>query len=249
MRFFDVNCTIGRMAMPPPHGPRTVEGILAALDRAGIERALVCHSQAIEAHPVAGNARVVAETAGLGRLHPCWVILPPTAGEMAPPAALIEALREADVRAVRLCPSAGRHQFPMASADADRLLDALARHRIPTLIDSAEVSWDQVRAVAKAHPRLPLILLNVGYRAIRTLYPILHAAENVHVEISLYQGCGALREGVERFGGRRFLFGTHLPRFEPACAVASVLYADIGEADKRLVAGGSLETLLEEADL
>jgi predicted TIM-barrel fold metal-dependent hydrolase len=247
VEFFDVNCTIGRLATPPRHGPRTVEGTVEAMARAGIGRALVCHSLSIEAHPSVGNARVVAETANLPSLLPCWVALPPTAGEMPSPEDFLRAMREASVRAVRLCPSAGRHQFPLGTADAQRLLLVLAERRIPTLVDGSEISWSDVEAIAKAHPRLPLILLNVGYRAIRTLYPIFEAAPNVHIETSLYQACGALREGVARFGARRFLFGTNLPRFEPGCAVATVLYADISEDDKRLVAGGNLEALLREA--
>jgi len=247
--FFDANCTTGRPAAPPRHGPRTVEALLDALACAGIERALVCHSQAIEAHPAAGNLRAVEATAGEAALQPCWVVLPDTTGEMPPPERLVEQLREASVRAVRLCPSAARHQFPIDSADADRLLGVLARRRVPTLLDSTELPWDRIEAVAGAHPALPLVLLNVGYRGIRTLYPILEAAGNVHVEISLYQGCGALREGVRRFGGGRFLFGTGLPRLEPGCAVATVLYADIDEADKRLIAAGNLDRLLREADL
>ena len=249
IRFFDANCTIGRSAVPTRLGPRSVEQTLAAMDRAGVERALVCHSVSVEAHPAVGNPLVVEGVAGQPRLHPCWAVLPPTAGEMPEPEGLVAAMREAGVRAVRLCPSAGRHQFPLGSADANRLLEVLAEHRVPALVDSSEISWGQVESVAKAHPRLPLILLNVGYRVIRTAYPVLAATESVFVEISLYQACGGLREGVQRVGARRFLFGTGLPRFEPGCAVASVLYADIGEEDRRLVAGGTLERLLAEAEL
>ncbi|HUT34231.1 MAG TPA: amidohydrolase family protein [Planctomycetota bacterium] len=245
--FFDVNCTIGRAATPPRHGPRTTEELLAAMDRAGIGRALVCHSLSLEAHPNVGNAAVIRETAGHTRLVPCWAALPPTTPEAPSPQDLLQAMGEAGVRAVRLCPSAGRHQFPLTSADASRLLAALAERRVPVLLDGAEATWEQVEATAKAHPRLPLILLGVGYRSIRALYPILEAVENVLVEISLYQVCGGLREGVGRFGPRRFLFGTSLPRFEPGCAVASVVYADVSDDAKALIAGGNLDALLREA--
>ena len=247
MDFFDVNCTIGRAATPSRHGPRTIEGLLAAMDRAGIGRALVCHSLSLEAHPSVGNAAVIRETAGHDRLVPCWAALPATAPEAPPPADLLQAMDDAGVRAVRLCPSAGRHQFPLGSAHAHQLFAALAERRVPVLLDSTEATWEQVEATAKAHPRLPLILLSVGYRSIRALYPILEATESVLVEISLYQLCGGLREGVGRFGPRRFLFGTNLPRFEPGSAVASVRYADISEEAKALIAGGNLDALLREA--
>lgn len=247
MDFFDVNCTIGRPATPPRHGPLTLNGLLAAMDRAGIGRALVCHALSLEAHPSIGNAAVTRETAGYDRLVPCWAVLPPTTAEAPSPDALLDAMREAGVRAVRFCPSAGRHGWPLGSGDAQRLLAALAERRVPALLDSTEATWEQIEAMAKAHPRLPLVLLGVGYRAIRSLYPLLDAAANVLVEISLYQICGGLREGVERFGARRFLFGTNLPRFEPGCAVASVLYADIPDDAKRLIAGENLAHLLKEA--
>ena len=247
MDFFDVNCTIGRPATPPLHGPWTVEGVLAALDHARVGRALVCHSISIDAHPLIGNARLVAEIAGQDRLVPCWVALPPTAGEMGSPDDFLAAMRDAGVRAVRLCPSAGRHQFPLRSEDATELLTLLADRCIPVLLDTTHTSWNEVEDLALVHPWLFIVLLNVGYRAIRTLYPILDSSPRVQVEISLYQGCGALREGVRRFGARRFLFGSGLPRFEPGCTVAPVLYADISDEEKRLVAGGNLDALLREA--
>jgi predicted TIM-barrel fold metal-dependent hydrolase len=192
---------------------------------------------------------VVEAAAAFPRLAACWVVLPPTTGEMPPPERLVEAMGAAGVRAVRLCPSGGRHQFPLGSADAAGLLAALDARRIPTLIDLGETSWGEVERIAKANPHLPLIVLNAGYRAARTAYPVLAAADNVRVEISHYQGCGLLREGVERFGPGRFVFGTGLPQFEPGCAVASVLYAEIGDEATRLVAGGNLEALLQGAEL
>ena len=247
--FFDAHCTVGRLAVPPPWAPRSPEGLLGAMDHAGVERALVCHSQSLEAHPAVGNERVVEVVAAWPRLAGCWVVLPPTTGEMPPPEQLVEAMGAAGVRAVRLCPSGGRHQFPLGSADAARLLTALDARRVPTLIDLGETSWGEVERIAKAHPHLPLIVLNTGYRVARTAYPVLEAAENVRLEISHYQGCGLLREGVERFGPGRFLFGTGLPQFEPGCAVATVLYAEIPHEAKRLVAGATLEALLQGAEL
>ncbi len=217
------------------------------MDRAGIGRALACHSLSLEAHPSVGNAAVLRETAGQRRLLPCWAALPPTAPEAPSPAEFLRAMAEAGVRAVRVCPSASRHQFSLGSPHSHQLLGALEEGRVPVLLDSAEATWEQIEAMAKAHPRLPLVLLGVGYRSIRALYPILEATENVLVELSQYQVCGGLREGVGRFGPRRFLFGTNLPRFEPGCAVASVLYADISEEAKALIAGGNLDALLREA--
>jgi len=249
MDFFDANCTIGRPAKPPLLGPWQPAAVAAALAQAGVGRALVCHSLSIEAHPNVGNARVLADVAEHPALEPCWTALPPTTGEFPTPDELVEAMRVAGVRAVRLCPSADRHQFPLDSAHAELLLGTLAEHCVPTLLDSAEVTWPAVEAMAKAHPRLPIILLGVGYRSVRALYPLFDAAANVRIEISLYQGCGVLREGVQFFGARRFLFGTGLPRFEPGCAIAHVLYTAIADEDKALIAAGNLAALLEEVAL
>jgi predicted TIM-barrel fold metal-dependent hydrolase len=67
------------------------------------------------------------------------------------------------------------------------------------------------------------------------------------VEISGYQGLLAVEAVVKRFGAERLLFGTNLPTFNPGAAVTTVMYADIAEEDKSLIAAGNLRRLLESA--
>jgi predicted TIM-barrel fold metal-dependent hydrolase len=67
------------------------------------------------------------------------------------------------------------------------------------------------------------------------------------IEISGYQPHRAIEEIAQRFGARRLLFGSGLPVFEPGSAVAMVTYAELPQDQKQMIAGGNLESLLEQA--
>ena len=109
MRLFDANCFLGRRSVHTALGqPVTAEELLAEMDRLGVAEALVTHAMAVDGHPRDGNERLLREIAPFPRLHPCWVLLP-SSGEMPPPAELVARMRDAGVRAARLCPA--RHRY------------------------------------------------------------------------------------------------------------------------------------------
>jgi predicted TIM-barrel fold metal-dependent hydrolase len=118
---------------------------------------------------------------------------------------------------------------------------------LPTFIDLDQTDFEAVAAVCQQYSLLPLVLLRVGYRTCRYLYPLLEKHPNLHLDISLFQAHGAIEEVCERFGPDRLLFATGLPVVAPGPAIAQVTYADISEEQKSLLAGGNLSRLLEAA--
>ena len=52
------------------------------------------------------------------------------------------------------------------------------------------------------------------------------------------------QEITRRFGAKRLLFGSGLPVTEAGTSIAQIAYADISDADKRLIAGDNLRALL-----
>lgn len=194
---------------------------------------------------MAGNLAVAEMAARRQWLEPCWVAMPHHTGEVPPPEELLSEMRKRGVKAVRLFPSL--QNWLLTDYGAGELLAALESAQIPTLVDFEQTDWDRIHQLCSAYPGLPLVLLRVGYRIDRQVYPLLERHANLHLEISGYQVHHGIEEISRRFGAHRLLFGTALPSFEPGSAVAMVTYADLPFEQKQLIAAGNLESLLEQA--
>ena len=243
LRWIDCSARIGRWSNPQPEQFTAISGLKAAWDRAGIEGGVVHHSWAWEWSPQRGNARLLEEIDGEGRVRPCLVALPAATREMEP--VLEFARRVRSLRgAVRIFP--GKHAWSLSDWCAGALFDALALERVPLLVDIGETNWEGIASVLDAHPRLPLLVLNTFYRVDRVVYPLMERHENLHIEANTYGAFFGIEGICERFGANRLVFGTNLPEFETGGPMALVAYAEIGEEDKRKIASGNLMRLLGE---
>ena len=217
------------------------------MDDFQIADALIYHALSKEHHPAVGNRLLMDRIASCDRLHAVWVVMPSHTGEFPDEEQLVDEMAAQGVRAVRVFPHPDRHNFSLRPWAADRLLEALQRERIPLFVDEEEIGFDTVDELCREYPELPLVLTSVGYRSDRFLYPLWQKFPNLHIELSSYCGHGGIETLVERFGARRFLFGTRLPYFTPGSAIGMLGYAAISEADRRLIAGGNLRNLLQQA--
>jgi hypothetical protein len=246
LSFFDCNTSVGRFGYPHLLDIPDAAGLEREMEIAGIEEALVYHAVAREGHPPLGNALLLDEIAGHANLYPVWVLLPHHTGEMAHPDTLISELREKSVRAVRLYPSRAQHGFTLADWCAGQLLDCLDAARLPLLLDTEVVQWEEVFRLLSKYSRLPIVMANCSYRHNRFLYPLWERFDNLYVETSRFMGGGAIEDVVRRFGSQRVLFGTNMPQYTGTATVARLTYADISWDDKQAIASGNLKRLLEE---
>ena len=247
LRFFDANCMLGCVIAPRPGFPSTVAELLAVMDYFGIAEALVYHSLSKEYHPAHGNSLLLEEIAGSPRLHAMWVVMPSTTGELPDEEELVAQMLAHNVRAARVFPSVSQHNFSLRPWSAGRLLAALASRSIPLFVEHEEIDWNTVHDICEAHPRLPLVLTSVNYRANRFLFPLCQRFPQIHVDLSWYFGHRGIEDLVGRFGAERLLFGTRLPYFTPGAAVDMLSYARISAADKQRIAGDNLRALLQKA--
>lgn len=254
LRFFDANAVIGEPVYSGESGRFSgyvdAADLLREMDRCGVERALVYHWDAVQAHPNVGNARLAGAVAGHERLHPCWVVLPHHTGESPEPERLLVEMRAAGVRAVRLLPD--HFRFSLEDWSAGPLLAALERQGVPAII---EASPEQLRSVCLRHPRLAVIATGGEPRR---LYPLLGALPNLRLSLEGGSHAGLVEDVCRRFGAERLLFGGHhvaplFPtgsgRYEPGAwtvgaAMAMVAYAAVPWEERRRVAGGNLRSLL-----
>ncbi len=246
LRFFDCNCSIGRVGYPHLLDIPDVAGLRREMTTAGIEEALVYHATARYGHPPLGNALLLDEIQDQRGLYPVWVLLPHHTGEMARPAQLLDEMKEKGVRAVRLFPGRTQHGFSLADWCAGELLSALQSARMLLFLDIELITWEEVHALLQKYPRLPLVLANCSYRHNRFLYPLWERFANLYVEMSRFMGAGAIEDVVRRFGSHRILFGTNMPQYTGTAAVGRLVYADISRSDKEAIAAKNLDGLLGE---
>lgn len=244
LKFFDCNCQVGRWGTPQPEMATDAAGLAEELAYNQIAEALVYHAFAKELSPSLGNARLGEEIAGFP-LHPCWVAMPHHTGEMPPPKELVDAMLARGVRAVRLFPSF--QQFRLAPWCCGELLAELERRKVPVFVDLDQTAgWDEIAGVLAAFPVLRLVILRVGYRTDRIIYPLLEKYPRLMIETSGYQTSSGIQTVCRRFGAERILFGTGLPINNAGVSIPMVTYAEISDREKQLIAGDNLRRLLQE---
>jgi predicted TIM-barrel fold metal-dependent hydrolase len=238
----DANGRLGPFPWGEVNGVGAPE-FVARMDSLGIARAVVSHTMSWRHDPAKGNARIVDELAGHDRLSPCWVALPGSCGELPAPRRFVEQARAAGVVATRVYPE--DHGFDLAGPDFAGYADAFEDARLPVMVDIAQTSWAAVETVASAHPELPLIVGEIGYRLLREAAGVLGRNENVFVDLSGFTTHEGLEWLCARFGPRRVVFGTGAPLRDPGEALTRLLWsglddeavADIGHRTiERLVA-------------
>ncbi len=241
IRFMDCHCQIGSFeGMEEPHFT-TVEDLLAEMEYLGISEALVSHRWASRWSPRLGNEKLEETIAPYANLYPCYVALPPTTGEIAPPAEFARTVK-ANHGAVRVCPS--DHQWRLADWCAGELLEALEAEDIPVLVAMQQASFDDIAAVLGRHSGLSIIVMDTSYRINRTIYPLFARYPNLRLEIHSYQIPWGIEDVTERFGPERLVFGTGLPESDGGGPISQVTYSSLPEEQRALIAGGNLRRML-----
>lgn len=252
LQLFDANCYIGRYRSFRPGSFYTLAGLMEQMDYYGIQEALVTHSLAREHHPADGNSALLAELEGQERVHAVWALLPPASRELSPPAQLVPDMIGRGVKAARIF--YGSYRFPLSEWCIGELLDVLEAYRVPTFIDpDPEIDaalpdrfdWDAVHSLCRQHPALPVIL-TAGrfYSSNRLLYQLFEHNPNLVIELSGLWAHRGIEFITREFGAGRIIFGTRLPLRDPGSVIAQLVYAEISDEDKLLVAGGNLRALL-----
>jgi len=251
---FDARCTVGRHLLLRSGEPHTAADLMAEMDRYGIGEALVLDSLSRENHPDDGNRRIIVTASCSPRLYPAWSALP-AAGkdEQAEPELFLQEMRRHGVAALFLFPR--QYRFRLCDWCVDAFLEPLAEAKVPIFISHDETGpgggagdttdWDSIVALCRRWPSMPVIVTEFRIRRNqRMLYRALDACPNLHIELSGYW----LHRGIEyisaNWGAERLLFGSNWPTFGPHMTLATLMTADISEAEKKKIAGENLRRLI-----
>ncbi len=257
MRFFDCNTYLGMPTNPradlPVNMSPSADELLAAMDRAGIERALVWHIAQHDYDALVGNDLLAEAIAPHDRLVGCWTILPTQSGELGDLAGWLSRAADAGVRAFRAFPGAHRYLFrPEVVGD---LLAALVAGRWPLLLsmDSGlgrNTPWEAAYDVLGEFPELRVIVCDLGaWPGDRWFRPLVDRYPNVYVDLSSYLADGGIEAFVESYGPERLVYGSGFPQCYHGAMMLALAGAEISDADKQAIAAGNMERLIEEVRL
>lgn len=232
----DVNVRVGPSGV---HGELALDApaLLDEMDRYFIRSAVVSHWTGEEYEPAVGNERL-AQTIE-PRLVAAWTAVPEHA--------FVEQLATRLPKAVRLTPGVRNHNFAVTTWGAGELLEYLQALKVVTLIAREDLPWDTLIALLENFPRLPLVLLDIGYRVDNYLFPLLKRFPTLHFDSATYLSHRQFEAFIDSFGSERILFGSRLPLFTPAASLGVLASARIPDSARLAVAGGNLRRLLSQA--
>jgi predicted TIM-barrel fold metal-dependent hydrolase len=233
-----------------PVGDGTVDGLLRAMDAAGIDRA-GCLTVAESAEHVA------SANAFIGRLDRSRLIPFGTVHTGLSVERNLQILKDNGIRAVKLHPNF--QGLSLADPAVVDLLRGLAEERIVVLAHVGEGSDEaaseraaprHMAALTAQIPDLRLIACHFG--GYHRLDEAQAAPVTSYVDTSWPPAVGALgverlRELVSLYGADRLVFGSDWPMADPAAELRSLRALGLSKAEEEAVLGGTLLSLLEPA--
>ncbi len=250
---FDANCVLGRHLKLGEEGLHTSEDLLSEMDHYGIAESLVLDSLSKENFPLDGNQRIIVETRNHKRLHRAWSIVPTWKEETNQSSTqFVNSMVDNNIKAVFLFPN--QYFFKLSDWCIDEIIEPLAQYKVPVFINPTEANgkgaadatnWDEVIALCKRWPQLPVIVSeNRIRRSQRLLYKAFDSCPNLHIELSALWLHRGIEYISEKWGAHRILFGSGWPGFGHHMTLTNLTTAQISNDNKKLIAGDNLRKLL-----
>ncbi len=235
--YFDVHAAVGRTNRREPRVPYHPEALADDLAYIRVHGALVHGQVARDYSYVLGNAQVREAVAADPRLVGCAVVVPGMDVELREGLGYLDALAAQGFRALRLLPRSADHGL------SPFLLEEFAAfgvaHRMPLVLDRAEIDFDALYRLLQAFPDWPTLLCGSSWADDRTLFRLMDRCPNLSFDLSDNQAHDVLAVCKEHIGIDRVLYGSDWPNKAPGPIKALVEYSGLGEADRDLVASGN----------
>ncbi len=253
----DVNAYLGHFAFRQLRH-NTAAGLLALMDKRGIEQAWVSSASAITyRNSQAGNEEVAAELRGHGdRLLPFAVLNPAYAGWRDDFRICVENF---GVRGLRLYPR--WHHYKLTDEACLELVKLAAARRMPVsiplrvedrrqqswLVDVPDVDQEEIAALIRAVPEAHFVIGNgSGFVGSSLGRRTANMPANYSIEISLLTAViqNELGQLIDVLGPERILFGTGMPFHYPDPAMLKVQVTDASPAVKEMILRGNARRLM-----
>jgi predicted TIM-barrel fold metal-dependent hydrolase len=144
------------------------------------------------------------------------------------------------------------NRTPLDSPAYEKVLRFASERSLPVLVhtwgDDPVCDAGAVRRAAGRHPDCRLLLAHSLHDRWDEAVKAALDFPNIYLELTaVLDNRGALEKFVSAGLGRRLLFGTDLPWFDPHHGIGAVLSADITDADRRNILHRNAEELLASA--
>lgn len=249
LKFFDCNVSFGLPSVRPLTPVETVDALLAAMDHAGVAKALVWHNAQLDVGPHVGNSVVAQAIAEHPRLVGAWTILPNQTREFGTLTAFFGEMRTNRIGALRVFPD--DHKFLLNEVAMGDWLAEMQTCHIPLIVSTKKgCQWRDLYAVLADFPELTCIVCDHGcWGEDRLFRPLIERYPNVYVDTAYYLLDGGIEAFVSDYGATRMVFGSDFPHAYFGGMMMAIKHADIPLAAKQLIAGGNLERILAEVVL
>ncbi len=234
---FDANMALGRRHDRPVRS-HTAEGALAAMDMAGVQRAVVYSQHAVEFDGPQGNELLLEMTAGEPRFAPQFVVNP-AFDDME---AFIEDVQAHDVRSIRMAPTL--HDYPFRDWVVGPWLSWLADAGIPLWLNAAHVDPSETHDTLLENPEVQVVLSEAHYSHANWALPMLAALPNLNVEISRFVILSGIDVLLGTVGEERVMFGSRFPDSPIAPQLYHLHRYGLSESTLGAICSGNLKRLL-----
>jgi uncharacterized protein len=232
----------------------TAAGLLARLDEAGIDRAVVCPAKPRGYHLAAANDAV----ADAVRAHPDRLTglarVDPLLDEEAQ-AELERGLVELELRGLFLHP--WQETFAVNDARVDGVIEVARAHAVPVMV-AAGYPWLseglQVGGLASRHPDVTFVATNglqINMSGLGQVDAELALGDNDNL---LIQTSGVYREDfieriVRRHGSERVMFASAFPNFDPVLELRRVQWAAFSSDEQEALLNDNARRVFETPEL
>lgn len=249
MQIIDCNVVVGRSIVPEAKVVQTPEELIAEMDKAGIDQALIWHIAQHDTFPVEGNRLACEFVEGYDRLLSSWTAMPPSTEEITLEE-LFGSMKDAGIFALRLFPE--QHRYLLDAVALSPLVQEAAERKVPIILSMARgIGWQDVYQLLKEVPNLTCILTDIGtWSQNRYFMPLMARYPNVHIETSMLSLlAGGLAYAAKLFGAQRFVYGSGFPDRYFEAPLLDLLHSDLSKEEKKLIASGNILRIKEEVQL
>ncbi len=246
---FDANVSLGRR-----HDKRVsvddAEGTLAAMETAGVDRALVYSPHAVYWDADDGNQALLDMVRDHPGLVPQLVASPYENLD-----AFAAQIKDTGVRSVRMLPTV--YAFPFREWVVGRWLDWMAAERVPLWLPVSyptERMWNprlggsldptDVYETLSAHPDVTAVLCGAVYTDLPWAILLLKSVPNLYLELSRFVSTDGVTVALDAIGDERILFGSSFPDSSISPQLYHLHRCGLSEAALARICSGNLDRIL-----
>ncbi len=241
---FDCNAKLGHWPYRPVTG---LDTLLDAMDRFGVEKALVSSLNAVHyLNPHDGNRELLEIVDDhRDRLLPAAVIRPDFTGWLED---LQWCVLEQGVRAVVLYPN--YHGYELTDPGLAPLMSFAAENGVPVAVQAGledprrqyrdnkvfEVPPAATGGLARTYPETTVVAFGLKWTQPELAEDSHGLPPNFYFDTSNYERLGELEFAVDRFGPEKILLGSNFPLFNPRANIDKLRCAQISDAARDAIA-------------